>query len=156
MSPINPDYLAGIKRALAQAPYFQLLGMELIDLQPGRSEFRLAVERKHIQPWGIAHGGVMASLLDATAFWAVASLAEDGASLTTVDLQVKYLAPVNEGQVIIGRGRAVNLGRRLGLGTARIIDQATDRVMAHATSSLMVIDAPMPGHLAALPPKFID
>ncbi len=129
--------------------------MKLIDLKPGRSLFELTVEKKHIQPWGVAHGGVLASILDAAAFWAVHSLTEDGVSMTTVDLQIKYLAPIKLGQRLEVRGRAINLGRTLGLGQAEAVETETGKLAGFAASSVMVLDGALPGALGRLPKKFV-
>jgi len=54
----------------------------------------IAARQKHLQPFGIVHGGVFASLLDATAFWAAYSQAPEDVGMTTVDLKLNYLAPL--------------------------------------------------------------
>jgi uncharacterized protein (TIGR00369 family) len=52
------------------------------------------VEEKHLQPFSYVHGGAIASVMDATAFWAVFLQVKDGMGLTTVKIKVNYLTPV--------------------------------------------------------------
>lgn len=156
MKGINPDYFAALQRTLGQSPYFDLLGMELTSLSLGQASFRLMTGTRHTQPWGVAHGGALASVLDAAAFWAVYSSTPDKTNMTTTDLMVKYLAPVVRGMELDIRGETINLGRTLGLGQARALDTASGRLVAHASSTLIHLDAPLPEVLADLPPKFVE
>ena len=54
-----------------EAPYFSLLSMKMMDVGIGFSLFDLEVDRKHFHPFGFAHGGVFASIVDSAAFWAM-------------------------------------------------------------------------------------
>jgi 1,4-dihydroxy-2-naphthoyl-CoA hydrolase len=40
------------------------IGVEWIDLDPDNARARIKVERRHLQPFGIVHGGVYASLAE--------------------------------------------------------------------------------------------
>jgi 1,4-dihydroxy-2-naphthoyl-CoA hydrolase len=40
------------------------IGVEWIDVDPDNARARIAVEKKHLQPFGIVHGGVYASLAE--------------------------------------------------------------------------------------------
>jgi uncharacterized protein (TIGR00369 family) len=154
VADFNPDYVTAVQDVLGSAPYFKLLGMELVDLKPGWSTLRLVVEERHLQPFGQAHGGVVCSILDASTFWAVFPELEPGLSMTTADLKVNYLAPVLVGQTLIATSETIRVGRTLGLAQGRLEDQASGRLLAFATSTLMVLPGPPPAELAALPPKF--
>jgi len=154
VADFNPDYVTAIQEVLGAAPYFKLLGMEVVDLKPGCSTLRLNVEEKHLQPFGQAHGGVVGSILDASTFWAVFPVLEPGQSMTTADLKVNYLAPVLAGQTLIATSETIRVGRTLGLAEGRLEEEASGRLVAFATSTLMVLPGPPPAELAALPPKF--
>ena len=45
-------------------PYLQLLGMELVKLNPGEATVRLRMRDELRQPHGLLHGGATASLID--------------------------------------------------------------------------------------------
>lgn len=102
----------------------------------------------------MVHGGVYASVADAAAFWAAYTEVEEGITLTTVDLKLNYLAPVSEGY-LIAKGRSIKIGKTLCLAEASVEDEA-GRMLAHGTSTLMVIDSLKIQGEKQLPPKFLS
>ncbi len=62
---------------------------------------------------GLAHGGVLAGLLDETMGWAATVFSKGHPFFVTGELQIKYLAPVPVGQEIEIIARMVKDGRRL-------------------------------------------
>ena len=123
MKKLNPDYIKRIREIVTTSPYFELLSMELVDVGLGYSSLEIDVTRKHLQPFGMVHGGVFSSIIDAAAFWAVYPGIEDpAAGMTTVDLKLNYLAPAASGK-LIARGRQIKVGRTLGYAEAQIVNQ---------------------------------
>ena len=113
---------------------------------------KIAAREKHLQPFGIVHGGVFASLLNATAFWAAYSQAPEDVGMTTVDLKLNYLAPLMRGRMI-AKGQCLRAGGTLYLSEASIRNEEGE-LLAHGTSTLMLLqNTPMN---AKLPAKFID
>ena len=100
MRKLNPEYLEAVKPVVNRSPFFALLGMSLRDVGMGSSILEIDVRKKHIQPFGAVHGGVFASIIDASAFWAVYSEVDENVGMTTVDLKVNYLAPARSGKLI--------------------------------------------------------
>ena len=58
----------------------------------------------------------------------------------TAQLNVHFLSK-GEGNVLIGRGRALHLGQRMGYGEAEVID-AEGRLLARASGAFIVLPAP--------------
>ena len=106
---MNPAYIEGVISRVNDCPYFRLLSMEIKSLEWGTSRLEILLEKKHLQPFGMAHGGVYASLIDAAAFWAVHTQIEGNSEMTTVELKVNYLAPASEGR-FVARGRSLRSG----------------------------------------------
>lgn len=154
MRKINPEYVRVVAEETNRCPYFTLLSMRIVDLEIGRSHLEIDVQEKHLQPFGIVHGGVFSSIIDAAAFWAVFTDVEEDVGMTTVDLKLNYLAPTGSGK-LIARGRRIKLGRTLGLGEAEITDEQ-GRLLAHGISTLMVIPVMSFGASVPLPRKFIE
>ena len=114
----------------------------------------MLVSKKHLQPFGMVHGGVFASIIDAAAFWALFYEIEDqNAGATTVDLKLNYLAPAASGK-LIARGRQIKLGKTLGYAEAEVID-VNGKILAHGTSTLIVLAGKGLTSDSPLPPKFI-
>lgn len=84
---------------------------------------------------GRAHGGVVASLLDTAATWAL--VAKTGRVWVTADLRVDYLRPVSLGVVRV-EGTVVRTGSRLGNATATV--WAGDRQAATGVGVFLPLD----------------
>jgi len=102
----------------------------------------------------MVHGGVCASLVDAAAFWAVYPQMSEDIGLTTVEIKLNYLAPVSEGR-LIGRGKSIKVGKTICLSEASIEDDKGNLV-AHGTSTMMVLDSLKIQGQSHFPPKFLD
>jgi uncharacterized protein (TIGR00369 family) len=153
MKKLNPEYIKRVNELANRCPYFELLSMKLVDVGIGFSLLEIDLEKKHLQPFGFVHGGVFASIIDAAAFWAIFYDIEDqNSGVTTVDLKLNYLAPAVSGK-LIAKGAQIKLGKTLGYAEARVTDEA-GRLLAHGTSTLMIL----PNHSLVLdrplPPKF--
>lgn len=154
MKKLNPAHVAAAAKHINSSPYFTLLSMEITSLGWGESHLEVFVQKKHLQPYGFVHGGVYASLVDAAAFWAVYSQMEEDSGLTTVDMKLNYLAPASDG-CLIAKGRSIKTGKTLCLGEASIEDEK-GRLLAHGTSTIMVLDKFKIQGQSQLPPKFLD
>ena len=152
MRRINPEYAKIIKSATNDCPYFRLQSMKIIDFDIGTSHLEIEVQGKHLQPFGIVHGGVFSTIIDAAVFWSVFGEVDENVGMTTVDLNVNFLAPTASGK-LIARGRRIKLGKTIGLGEAEVTDEE-GRILAHGTSTVIIM--PDLSFLQKdLPPKFL-
>ncbi len=155
MKTPNPEYIRRIREIVSTSPYFKLLSMKLVDVGIGYSSLEIDLTRKHLQPFGAVHGGVFSSIIDAAAFWAVyCGIEDEEAGMTTVDLKLNYLAPAASGK-LIASGRQIKLGRTLGYAEAEVLDQ-NGKILAHGTSTLIIIPDKAVKADPPLPPKFIE
>ena len=154
MKRINPAHVKAIAGTVNTCPYFQLISIEMESLDWGESHLEVAVQKKHLQPYGMVHGGVCASLVDAAAFWAVYPQMSGDIGLTTVEIKLNYLTPVSEGR-LIGRGKSIKVGKTICLSEASIEDDK-GTLVAHGTSTMMVLDSLKIQGQSHFPPKFLD
>ena len=148
---LNPRYTEAVAKLVNQCPYFSLLSMGIKDLQWGTCLLEVELGEKHLQPFGMVHGGVIASVVDAAAFWAVFPQLEKEKGLTTVEMKLNYLAPAQKGR-LMAQGRCIRLGRTLALGEAQVRD-GQGILVAHGTATMMVVpDLHVPGY-ETLPPS---
>ena len=106
---------------LAQAqtvPFFNLIGLEILEVEPRRSTVRVAWRPDLAGPGGLLHGGITAALIDTGTAYALLLCDElrdtlrDGGSLVTIDLRIKYLRPVSAGAITCA-SRVTRLGRQI-------------------------------------------
>lgn len=74
----------------------------VVEIDKGQARVYLDIDHRHINRGDSLHGGIIATMLDAAAGYAV-SLSVDGETLTytsTVSLTVNYLSRVREGRVV--------------------------------------------------------
>ena len=153
MKRVNPAYLQAVAKKVNGSPFFTLISMHITNLEWGESRLEIAVEEKHFQPFGMVHGGVYASVVDAAAFWAVYPQVDDDAGITTVELKLNYLAPISSGS-LIAKGKSIKVGKSICLAEATVEDE-TGKLLAHGTETMMVLkDLKIQGH-EELPPKFL-
>jgi len=101
------DYLL---HSLGDTPYYQLLDMKLVCLSPGQSEFEVLTEKKHCNPLGLLHGGLIMSIADAAMGNAIRSMGITG---VTVDISVSMIAAVPYGSVLRAVGKVRKAGRTM-------------------------------------------
>jgi uncharacterized protein (TIGR00369 family) len=118
-------------------PVAELIGLELLSAGGGESEFALEAGRRHANPMGTVHGGILCDLADAAMGVAFASTLDDGQSFTTIELKINFLRPVREGR-LTARGRVVSRGRTVGLTECDVVD-AEGRLVARASSTCMTL-----------------
>jgi uncharacterized protein (TIGR00369 family) len=137
----------GFLRAIAGGelpppPIADLLGFDIRAIEPGAVTFAMQPRLEHYNPLGMVHGGVSATLLDTVIGCAVQTKLSRGTGYTTLDLQVRYLRPVSvRTGTVLATGTVVHLGRRTATAEARLIQEDTGRLLATATSSLLVMSA---------------
>jgi uncharacterized protein (TIGR00369 family) len=129
----------GILAFAERFPFFELMGIEIVEVAPGSSTARLAYRPDLAQPAGIMHGGVIATLIDTGIAHALLmtdrflELREERGALVSVDLRVKFLRPVSEGTVECN-ARVVRLGRTVIHAEAVVTDaQGKDVALGDAT-----------------------
>jgi uncharacterized protein (TIGR00369 family) len=106
LTPPLADWLSG----QGQPPIAGFLGLKLTAASGGTSTVELAVGRRHHNPIGTVHGGILGDLADAAMGTALATLLAEGETFTTTDLGIHFLAPVLEGTLhaqatVVRRGR---------------------------------------------------
>jgi uncharacterized protein (TIGR00369 family) len=132
----NPQYRERLFALIDEAPFVRHMGMRVTGLAWGRATFEMTAATFRLQPFGVVHGGNIATLIDTATFWACfLSMDSDEDGLTTVDLKLNYLAPARA-EALRCTGTLIKAGRTLSYAEAAVVT-ADDRLIAHGTSTLM-------------------
>jgi uncharacterized protein (TIGR00369 family) len=123
---------------IGRTPMMATLRFAFTAVAEGRVEMECVPDEFMYNPIGVVHGGLAASLLDSVAGSAVHTLLPAGTGYTTLDLSTRFLRPVTgEAGTLRAVGTVVSRGRRTALATAELRD-ASERLLAHATSACMI------------------
>ncbi len=114
-------------------------GLRLVlHVEHGRAWTELALERR-FEGWaGIAHGGILCTILDEVMAWAL--VGQDNWGLTA-RLAVDFKRPVEVERPIRAEGEVVRTRRRLVETSGRIVDASDGRLLAAATALYMAAGA---------------
>ena len=133
-------HLDELRARIATSPFHQWAGLELVSVGDGVAELALDLRPHHFNPQGIVHGGIITAVADTSIGLALRSRLRPGLTHRTAQLNVHFLAK-GEGGQLVGRGRAVRLGQRMGYGEAEVLD-GTGQLLARATGMFIVLPAP--------------
>jgi uncharacterized protein (TIGR00369 family) len=120
------------------------MSFRLVEIGDGFAVFEGDAGPHLLNPLGIVHGGWALTLIDSATGCAAHTLLQPGASYTTIETKANFSRPITQdtGRVR-AEGRAVGRGRRIISCEARVVD-AKGRLLAHGTSTLMVLAAEGP------------
>ena len=106
---------------LDHVPFAKLLGIEVETSEPGHAVLSLQLRHELMRNNGIAHGGVIATLIDSAMAIAIMALLEENERTVTVDITIHYLRPLSEGTTRAS-ARVVRAGRRVVTVSAELFD----------------------------------
>jgi uncharacterized protein (TIGR00369 family) len=128
--------LEELSARLAASSFHTWAGMEVVEAAAGEVTVAMRVEERHVNLQGFVHGGMLAILADTACGLSIRSAMEPGRLHVTADLDIHFLAPAKPGR-ILGRGKAVKVGRSLAFAEASIEDD-DGRLLARAQSRFSV------------------
>lgn len=125
-------------------PMCEALKFRLIEVEEGRAVF-VGQPGPHVyNPIGSVHGGYAATLLDSALGCAVHSRLSANQVHTTLELKIAYHRGMTaETGEVRAEGTVLSMGRRVAFAEGRLID-TKGRLLASATSTLLVIERPQP------------
>lgn len=135
--------LAGRSRAYLDGgapspPIARLIGFRPVSAEPGRAVFELETDlKRHANPMGTVHGGILCDLADIAMGFAYASTLGESETFTTLELKINFLRPVWQTR-LAATASVVQRGRTIGLVECDVSD-AEGRLVARASSTCMTL-----------------
>jgi uncharacterized protein (TIGR00369 family) len=112
---------------------------DLVEVDNGRAVFVAEPGGDHLNPLGLVHGGVALTLIDSCCGCAAHTTLPAGVGYTTVETKVNFVRAITpETGPVFAEGRVVAQGRTIITTEGRITD-AAGRLLAHGTSTLLVL-----------------
>ncbi len=138
-APFSPEEKQRrLARHEALSDYFALLGLRLLDLEPGYACMELPFRRDMTHSGGVVQGGLITTLADSSiAHAALAALDGQSQATSTLELKINFIRPATNGP-FTSRARLIHLGRRTAVGEAEITDER-GRLIAKCMASLLLL-----------------
>lgn len=108
--------------AVRKIPYLKFLGIEPVDFDWGVAVLSLEMNDNLRQPYGLLHGGAIASLIDSATASAVIGTLGDGEQATTIDLSLQYLRPHTAGKITC-TAKITRAGKRIIFVQAEVVNE---------------------------------
>jgi len=115
------------------------IGVEIVEIGPGKSRGRITLEPFHLAPNGFLHAATVIGLADTLCgYGCVASLPEGATGFTTVETKSNHLGTTRSGS-ISATARMAHGGRTTQVWDAEVIDDTTGRTIALFRCTQMVL-----------------
>jgi uncharacterized protein (TIGR00369 family) len=134
------EYVQAVRRGeIPMSPMLQLLDIHGHEAQSGHALFTVTPQAFHLNPMGMAHGGLACALLDTAMAVAVISMLPRGVGYVTLEIKVNFIKPMTPDRgELRAEGHALHVGSRTGTAEGKIVDQA-GTLYAHGTTTLLLM-----------------
>ncbi len=117
--------------------FYALLNMRLEELGEGTSRFVLPVQNRFFNAGGVVHGGVLASVADASIAAALATVIDARReSMATVEMKINYISSVRGGDILC-EARIIQRGRSVAVGEASLYGDG-GKLLAKAMATFII------------------
>src|SRR2546423_3541167 len=118
------EFLRAIRdRKLPPPPIAELLGFDLVEVEPGHAVFECVPGEQHYNPIGVVHGGLAMTLLDSAMGCCIHTRMPAGGGYTTLEAKTNLVRAITDKT---GRVRAIgkllHLGNRVATAEGRLED----------------------------------
>ena len=119
---LNPNFKKALLNRLPERmAFWNLLGIEFVDVERGWARMRMLFAEKLTNSTGVSHGGALFTLADSAASMALVSMAAKGEVVTTVEMKINFLKPFTGGEAV-AEARILHCGKTTALGDVEIKD----------------------------------
>jgi uncharacterized protein (TIGR00369 family) len=131
-----------LQEKLMRSPFHRWLGLQALAVGPGTVELRATWREEWVvnPDRRYTHGGILASLIDLTADWALGAAL--GRGVPTIDMRVDYHAVALPGDLTI-KGKIVRMGGQFSTAEASIFD-AQGKLLASGRGTYFTAPPPPP------------
>jgi uncharacterized protein (TIGR00369 family) len=137
--PLPPHRVARWSR-VGKGPtthFAELLGLVVEDVRHDYCRMRLPWRTEIAQPFGVAHGGALASLVDAVLVPAIGGGYEEPVGFATIDLSVQYLGALRD-EDAVAEGWVVQRGTSIAFTEAEVRGATSDRLIARGIGTYKI------------------
>ena len=115
-------YLQQVIKVANGCPYYRLLGMEIKEIKKGESKIEMPFKQDLTHPYGIVHGGAIASLADSAVAMALIDLVDAKDRITTIEFKINFLASVDQGE-LEAHAKIIHKGSNTAVGDVEVVNE---------------------------------
>ena len=135
-----------IDQYIANNKYGKLLGMNFSILEPGLVNYSLRINENHLATPFTAHGGCIASLLDATmGVGALSLVSSKNQVVATVEMKINFIKGAVLNDQLLATSKVVKNGNKIIVMQAEIRNEKKE-LLALASGTFMPYDAMKAGY----------
>lgn len=108
---MDPELEAKLVQRVRAIPITDTLGMEFLEWSEGCCRVRVPRDPRYDGVFESFHGGIMMTVADSIACYAVLTLAGPDQALTTTDMNIRFLAPCLTD--LVAEARVIKFGRTM-------------------------------------------
>ncbi|WP_433945987.1 PaaI family thioesterase [Paenibacillus sp. SN-8-1] len=124
----------------ARNTFWDYLGCRIDEIDDQMATVSFDIQPHHLNLIGILHGGVHAAVID-SAMGLILMLARPESSIVTINLNMNYVAPTQQGRVIV-TAKIIHSTRRIMTAEAYARKENGD-LLAFGTGTFRVLDRPV-------------
>jgi uncharacterized protein (TIGR00369 family) len=117
------------------------LGVEPLEVADDRCVGRMVVDRRHLHPGGLVHGGAWVALADSVGAWQTFRQLPSGHAFTTVEMKLNVFGAAGPGDELIATAEHLHIGRSTHVVEVRVTKQG-DRLVANLVITQFVLAPP--------------
>jgi uncharacterized protein (TIGR00369 family) len=134
---LSPDLQSAILVRIEKIPIVQTLQMKIVTLSDGYCEAEVPRKLKYDGVFNSFHGGLLMTIADSTACFAIFTKTGPEVQLTTTDMNIRFLAPCLSD--VTAKAKIIKLGRTLVPVSIDLFD-STNRHVAVAQVNYILLD----------------
>ena len=136
---LTPELESAVLARIKTVPIVETLEMEIIALADGFCETRVPRRPIYDGIFESFHGGLLMTIADTTACWAILTKTGAEARMATTDMNIRFLAPCLSD--VTAKATVIKPGRTLCPVAVDLFDEANQRV-AVAQVTYILLDGP--------------
>lgn len=114
------------------------LGVEPLEIGDERVRGRIVVDRRHLHPGGLVHGGAWVGLADTVGAWQTFRHLPRGHDFTTVEMKLNVFGPAGPGDELVATAEHLHAGRSTHVVEVRVARNG-ERLVANLVVTQFVL-----------------
>jgi acyl-CoA thioesterase len=129
-------YLNKMRGVTNRSPFYQLLGMKVLEIRDGKCRMEMPFRKKLTHPYGIIHGGAIASLADSAVAMALIDLVKPSDRITTIEFKINFFTSISQGK-LTAQAKIIYKGSKTAVGDVEVKNEA-GKLVAKVIATYMI------------------